>query len=86
MEFIVEPGPRIVHRASKLVSNPTGARTAHGDEVMADAMVAHVLENEPIYINIDTKPIIQANSVAARMIAYNKEQTDNRDAYIMGVR
>jgi len=87
MEFIIEPGPRIVHRASKLISNPTGARTAHGDEVMADAMVAHVLESEPIYVDTKTKPIIQANSVAARMIAYNKEQLGNdRDAYIMGVR
>ena len=87
MEFIIEPGPRIVHRSSKLMNNPTGARTAHGDEVMADAMIAHVLESEPVYVDMNTKPIIHVNSLAARMIAYKKQQSENdKDAYIMGVR
>ena len=44
LEFVKEPGGLIIHRASKNNPMPDGARDAHGDEVIADALVAFVVD------------------------------------------
>lgn len=36
--FIVQPGGKVEHSASRSSQDPSGARTAHGDETIADAL------------------------------------------------
>ncbi len=43
LSFIVEPGGKVVHSASINSIDPTGAREAHGDEVIADALASRLL-------------------------------------------
>ncbi len=38
LQFIVQPGGRVEHTQAANSQDPTGARTAHGDEVIADAL------------------------------------------------
>ena len=43
LEFIVEPGGRVIHSAAANSQDPTGAREAHGDEVIADALSSRLM-------------------------------------------
>lgn len=38
LQYIQEPGPRVVHQAQKDSIDPTGAQAGHGDRVVADAL------------------------------------------------
>jgi len=42
LQFIVEPGGKVEHSAALNSQDPTGAREAHGDEVIADALVSRL--------------------------------------------
>jgi len=42
LQFIVEPGGRVEHSAAMSTQDPSGAREAHGDEVIADALVSRL--------------------------------------------
>jgi hypothetical protein len=43
LQFVCEPGGKVSHSASLNSQDPTGARTAHGDEVIADALASRLL-------------------------------------------
>lgn len=38
LQFVVQPGGKVEHNQAANSQDPTGARTAHGDEVIADAL------------------------------------------------
>jgi len=46
LQFIVEPGGRIEHMAAINSQDVTGAREAHGDEVIADALACQLLKTK----------------------------------------
>lgn len=52
LEFIEEPGGLIIHRASKNNPDPSGARDAHGDEVIADALAAFVISEDFVRFDV----------------------------------
>lgn len=56
LEFIVQPGGKAEHSRSANSQDPTGAREAHGDEVIADALASRALSLkriEPVPVEKD---------------------------------
>lgn len=47
LQFIVQPGGKVEHSASMNSQDPRGARHAHGDEVVADALASRLLSISP---------------------------------------
>lgn len=47
LQFIVLPGGKVEHSAAANSQDPSGAREAHGDEVIADALVSRLLKLDP---------------------------------------
>ena len=47
LQFIVQPGGKVEHSAAANSQDPTGAREAHGDEVIADALASRLLTLTP---------------------------------------
>jgi len=55
LRFIVQPGGKVEHSAAANSQDPTGAREAHGDEVIADALSSRLLAIRPK--EIEQKPV-----------------------------
>jgi hypothetical protein len=47
LQFIVQPGGKIIHSKALSSQDPTGALAAHGDEAVADALASRLLTLEP---------------------------------------
>lgn len=45
MQFIVQPGGKVEHSSAISSQDPTGARQAHGDEVIADALASRLIQS-----------------------------------------
>lgn len=47
LQFVVQPGGKMEHSAAANSQDPRGAREAHGDEVIADALASRILTLKP---------------------------------------
>jgi hypothetical protein len=87
LEFVEEEGAIITHRKSLSSVDPTGARSAHADEVMADAMAAFVMDMA--YHPATSKSVFKApkGSLAWELEQIDKEASLNdRVRKLLGAR
>lgn len=79
LEFITEPGGIIVHSSSKNSKDPSGAREAHGDEVIGDSLCAVVLTGEMVESRelFSEKIEVPVGSVAWMIEQEKKESTED---------
>ena len=56
LQFIVQPGGKVEHSAAANSQDPTGAREAHGDEVIADALASRLLSLKASALKEAAKP------------------------------
>jgi hypothetical protein len=68
LQFIRKPDGTIEHSAAANTQDPSGARTAHGDEVIADALACLGLATW------STQPASQAPEVPVGSLAWRREQ------------
>lgn len=47
LQFVVQPGGKVEHSQAASSQDPTGAREAHGDEVIADALASRLTSLKP---------------------------------------
>ena len=66
LQFIVQPGGMAEHSASANSQDPSGARAAHGDEAMADALCNHALEDRERKPKVSDQPELPENCLAWR--------------------
>ncbi len=66
LEFIVQPGGKVEHQASRSTQDPTGAKTAHGDEVIADALACRAISDSNGLMQ-GSKPVILRETLMWRM-------------------
>jgi len=83
LQFIRKTDGTIEHSASANAQDPSGARTAHGDEVIADALASLGLSSWKTS-NLPQKPDIPIGSLAWRM-AEKKRIQDKKKADVLGV-
>ena len=65
LQFIRRPGGTVEHAGAANSQDPSGARTAHGDEVIADALASLVIRQKSS-IKAGTKPEVPVGSLAWR--------------------
>ena len=73
LQFIRRPGGSVEHTASANSQDPSGARTAHGDEVIADALASLAVRQRST-IKAGSTPEIPVGSLAWR----NKQRQESR--------
>jgi len=66
LQFVVQPGGKVEHSAAVASQDPTGARTAHGDEVIADALAFKGLSERSQHNKQAEKPEAPVGSLAWR--------------------
>lgn len=77
LQFIVQPGGKVEHSASANSQDPRGAREAHGDEVVADALASRILTMKPQTVNAK-EPEPPYMSPAWRMREAEKEKAASK--------
>ncbi|WP_309382001.1 hypothetical protein [Cerasicoccus frondis] len=75
MQFIRKPDGTIEHSASANSQDPSGARTAHGDEVIADALACLGLEARGHYT-----PDAQEQEIPVGSLAWRMKQKADKEA------
>ena len=68
LQFIMKPGAGVEHAAAAYSQDPSGARSAHGDEAMADALVSRLV-NQATKMKPKEEVEIPTYSVASRLRA-----------------
>lgn len=75
LQFIHKSDGNVEHRKSVNAVDPSGARTAHGDEVIADALTCQVLVEHRGSIQKSKEPEIPIGSLAWRRQRMENEQS-----------
>lgn len=65
-EYIHQPGSKVAHIGSVTTEDPTGAKSAHGDRVLASGLVNKVLDSEVGVADKKVDPVAMAHSFAGR--------------------
>jgi len=79
LQFIRKPGGAVEHSASANAQDPSGARTAHGDEVIADALACLGVSEHAIVAKAE-EPDVPVGSLAWRMQrTRNAERESSRE-------
>ena len=73
LQFIVQPGGLVVHSDAASSQDPSGARLAHGDETIADALANHGLTER------DIMPRPEKPETPMGSLAWRREQKRLRD-------
>jgi hypothetical protein len=76
-QFIRKMDGTVEHQASAYAKDPSGARTAHGDIVIADALADMGLTDAATGRTKLPEPEIPPNSIAARMAEARRRATQN---------
>jgi len=66
LQFVVRPGGKVEHSAAEASQDPTGARTAHGDEVIADALALKGVNEWASGLQRTLEPEVPVGSLAWR--------------------
>jgi hypothetical protein len=74
LQFIVQPGGLVVHSDAASSQDPSGARLAHGDEVIADALANHGL------VERETMPRPEEPEIPVGCLAWRREQKRIQEA------
>lgn len=74
LQFIVQPGGLVVHSESASSQDPSGARLAHGDETIADALANHGLMER------ETMPRPEKAEIPIGSLAWRMEQRKIQEA------
>lgn len=53
LQFIVQPGGKVEHSAATNSQDPRGAREAHGDEAIADALASRALSLKKVDLEVE---------------------------------
>ena len=77
LRFIRKMDGTIEHSEAANTQDPSGARSAHGDIVIADALANLELNSEPAPLP-DVEPEMPENCLAARMMEYQREHGPRR--------
>lgn len=77
LQFIRLKDGTVEHSAAANANDPSGARAAHGDEVIADAMASLALAENTV-VSRGTEPEIPENCLAARMRRKAEEEASRK--------
>jgi hypothetical protein len=70
LQFVVKPGNIVEHSKAANSQDPSGARSAHGDEVIADALANKGLEEKASSVETEERPVPQG------CLAYRRKQKE----------
>lgn len=74
LQFVVQPGGIVVHSGAASSQDPSGARTAHGDETIADALANHGLTER------ESMPRPEKPEVPMGCLAWRRDQKRLQEA------
>lgn len=76
VEFIRLPDGSIIHSAAANSQDPSGARTAHGDEAVADALACLCMVDEQVETRVPDEPEFPIGSLAWRRHLRKRESDE----------
>ncbi len=79
MQFVVRSGGLVEHNKSATSQDPSGARTAHGDEVIADALANKGLVERATAPETEERPIVPGTLAYRKMLKEAEQRGSNKE-------